>query len=110
TPNRELIQKFAAAGVRVVEEHRTAPESAAAQPFADQVFVITGTLPTMSREEAGAYIQARGGKVTGSVSGNTNFLLAGEKAGSKLAKAEKLGVTILSEEELRAMAETSTAS
>ncbi|MEZ4662487.1 MAG: NAD-dependent DNA ligase LigA [Caldilineaceae bacterium] len=107
TPNRELMHKFAAAGVRVAEERTESTASPGAQPFADLVFVITGTLPTMSREEAGAFIQAHGGKVTGSVSGNTNYLLAGEKAGSKLAKAAKLGVTILSEEELRALAENS---
>jgi DNA ligase (NAD+) len=56
--------------------------------------VITGTLP-VSRDEASDFIEAQGGKVTGSVSAKTNFLLAGEAAGSKLAKAEKLGVTIL---------------
>lgn len=104
-PNRELIHKFAAAGVRVAEARTQQSEPTGAQPFADLTFVITGTLPTMSREEAAAFIQARGGKVTGSVSGNTNYLLAGEKAGSKLAKAEKLGVAILTEDELRSMAD-----
>ncbi|MCA9974118.1 MAG: hypothetical protein KC413_00155, partial [Anaerolineales bacterium] len=64
---------------------------------------ITGTLPTMSRDEAKAFIEAHGGKVTGSVSKNTDYLLAGEKAGSKLTKAQQLGVSILNEDELRAL-------
>ena len=66
-------------------------------------FVITGTLPSMSRDEAKAFIQSHGGKVTGSVSAKTDYLLAGEKAGSKLAKAEGLDVKIIGEEELKEM-------
>ena len=69
-------------------------------------FVITGTLPNLSRDEAKALIEAHGGKVTGSVSKNTNYLLAGEKAGSKLAKAESLGVAILDEASLQTMIQT----
>ena len=65
--------------------------------FAGKRFVITGTLPTMSRDEAKEKIEANGGKTTGSVSKKTDYLLAGEQAGSKLAKAETLGVTILDE-------------
>ena len=57
--------------------------------------MITGTLPGVSREQASALIESHGGKVSGSVSKNTDYLLAGEAAGSKLAKAEKLGVAIL---------------
>lgn len=64
-------------------------------PFLDRSFVITGTLPNMSRDQAKAWIESLGGRVTGSVSKSTDFLLAGEAAGSKLAKAEKLGVTVL---------------
>jgi len=65
--------------------------------FAGKMFVITGTLPTMNRDEAKAKIEANGGKTTGSVSKNTDYLLAGEKAGSKLAKAKSLEITILDE-------------
>jgi DNA ligase (NAD+) len=66
-------------------------------------FVITGTLPSLSREEATAYIQQHGGKVTGSVSKNTNYLLAGESAGSKLDKAQSLGVPVIDEATLISM-------
>ncbi|MEM9159917.1 MAG: NAD-dependent DNA ligase LigA [Verrucomicrobiota bacterium] len=76
---------------------------ASAALLVGSVFVITGTLPTMKREEAKALIESKGGKVTGSVSKKTNYLLAGESAGSKLAKAEKLGVEVIGEEDLRGM-------
>jgi DNA ligase (NAD+) len=66
-------------------------------------FVITGTLPALSREQATELIQAHGGKVTGAVSGNTDYLVAGEKAGSKLDKAQKLGVKVIDEAELRVL-------
>ncbi|MBT3843159.1 MAG: NAD-dependent DNA ligase LigA, partial [Verrucomicrobia bacterium] len=66
--------------------------------FDGKTFVITGTLRTLSRDEAKAKIEANGGKTTGSVSKKTDYLLAGEKAGSKLAKAESLGVAILDEQ------------
>ena len=71
--------------------------------FAGKTFVITGTLPTMSREEAKAMIEANGGKTTGSVSKKTDYVVAGEAAGSKLTKAESLGVAVLSEDDLTAM-------
>jgi DNA ligase (NAD+) len=67
--------------------------------------VITGTHPTMSRPELTEFIERRGGRVTGGVTGKTNFLVAGEDAGSKLAKARELGVKELSEAELVALAE-----
>lgn len=80
-----------------------APEipSGDAAIFNGMTFVITGTLPSMKRDEAKGLIESRGGKVAGSVSKKTTFLLAGESAGSKLAKAEKLGVEVLSEADLR---------
>ena len=68
-------------------------------PFAGKTFVLTGTLPTLTREEATAKIEALGGKVTGSVSKKTDFVLAGAEAGSKLTKAQELGVKILAEAE-----------
>ncbi len=78
----------------------------AALPFAGKVFVLTGTLPTMSREEAGAKIEALGGKVTGSVSKNTDYVLAGAEAGSKLEKAKELGVKIIDESGFQKMCES----
>ncbi len=96
--NRRVVEKLKAAGVRTVQEQVvvTGP-----QPLDGLTFVITGTLPTLSREQAKALIEASGGRVTGSVSGKTHYLLAGERPGSKLSKAEKLGVKVLDEGELR---------
>jgi len=64
---------------------------------------ITGTLPSLSRKEAAELIQAHAGSVTGSVSKNTTYVLAGESAGSKLDKAQKLGIKVVSEEDLKSM-------
>ena len=66
-----------------------------------KTFVLTGTLPNLSRDDARALIENAGGKVSGSVSKKTNFVVAGESAGSKLAKAQKLGVEVLSEDNLK---------
>ncbi len=63
-------------------------------------FVITGTLPSLSRKQATEFIEQRGGKVVSAVSSKTNYLVAGEDPGSKLAKARELGVQLMSEEEL----------
>lgn len=100
-PNRALIEKLTNLGVRTVGEPRSAPPQAA---LAGLIFVVTGTLPNFSREEAQEFIKAHGGKVAGSVSSKTSFLVAGENAGSKLDKAQQLGIPIIDEEELRAMA------
>ncbi|WP_233161142.1 helix-hairpin-helix domain-containing protein, partial [Aquitalea sp. ASV11] len=79
-------------------------ETAAANPLFDgKTFVLTGTLPTLSRDAAKALIEAAGGKVAGSVSKKTHFVVAGAEAGSKLAKAEELGIAILDEAGLQAM-------
>ncbi|HLH02173.1 MAG TPA: NAD-dependent DNA ligase LigA [Bryobacteraceae bacterium] len=98
--NRELIERLRAAGLQF-----TAPRKARAQagPLAGQTFVITGTLPTLKREEAKEKIEAAGGKVAGSVSSKTNYLVAGEDAGSKLKKAQELGVEVIDEAKLVAM-------
>jgi len=74
-------------------------------PITGKIFVLTGTLPTLKRDQAAALIEAAGGKVSGSVSKKTDFVVAGEAAGSKLEKAQALGVAVLSEEELLGMLE-----
>lgn len=78
-------------------------QTPAGSTLTGSTFVITGTLPTMSREDAKALIEANGGKVSGSISKKTTYLLAGEKAGSKLEKANELGVKVISEADLQAM-------
>ena len=98
--NRELCRRLKEAGL--VTEAVSKPTSSG---FAGLTFVLTGTLPTMSRDAASALIKANGGKVSGSVSGKTHFVVAGEAAGSKLTKATALGVKIISEEDLIAMIE-----
>ncbi|MBV9670438.1 MAG: NAD-dependent DNA ligase LigA [Acidobacteriales bacterium] len=92
--NRELVDRLRAAGLRMTEE-RTTPS--VPQTLTGKTFVLTGTLPTMSRDEAKKRIEAAGGKVSGSVSKKTNYVVAGEEAGSKLDKAHELGVTVLDE-------------
>ncbi len=98
--NQTLLEKLRAAGLQFAAE-KPAVSADTPQPLAGLTFVITGTLPSMSRDEAKALIEANGGKVTGSVSAKTDYLLAGEKAGSKLAKAEKLGVAVVDEARLK---------
>ena len=95
---RALIEDLRHAGLRFAEEGPAPSEG----PLAGRTLVLTGTLPEWSREQATERIMAAGGRVTGSVSKNTDYLVAGESAGSKLAKAERLGVSVLDEEGLRA--------
>lgn len=90
------------AGVNL-DYHAPAGANNESAPLAGKTFVITGTLPSMSRDEAKTYIEAHGGKVSGSVSKKTSYLVAGEAAGSKLDKANALGVPVLSEDDLKAM-------
>lgn len=101
--SQKLLAKLKAAGVNMEQEIVEPPTDDL--PLSGQTVVITGTLPDMSREEAAELIKANGGKVTGSVSKKTSFLLAGEAAGSKLTKAQELGIPVLSLEELQAKLE-----
>ncbi|WP_296491447.1 NAD-dependent DNA ligase LigA [Rhodoferax sp.] len=98
--NREVVEQLRACGVTWPEGE---PAPVAAQPLSGQTFVLTGTLPTLGREEAKALIEAAGGKVAGSVSKKTSFLVAGAEAGSKLDKARELGVAVLDEDQLKEM-------
>ena len=93
---RELIERLRQAGVNMTYTKQSTGDDR----FAGLTFVLTGTLPTMKRDEAKKLIESFGGKVSGSVSKKTNFVVAGEDAGSKLVKAQELGVEILSEADL----------
>ncbi len=96
--NRNLMERLRKAGLNF--KSALYHPSAALGPLAGKTFVLTGTLPTLKREEAAAKIEALGGKVSGSVSKKTDYVVAGEEAGSKLEKAQKLGVKIIDEAEL----------
>lgn len=97
--NRRLIAQLEDRGVSMTAG--AAPETG--NGFAGLTFVLTGTLPSMTRDEATALIKARGGKVSGSVSGKTSYVLAGDEAGSKLTRAKELGVTVIDEETFKKM-------
>jgi DNA ligase (NAD+) len=104
--NRELVAKLAAAGVNMTS-NQPPPTVVAAGALSGKTFVITGTLSSMSRDDATAAIERLGGKVSGSVSRKTSYLVVGADAGSKLEKARELGVTSLTEEAFRAIIEES---
>ncbi len=95
--NRDTLEKLRAAGLRLAEEHPRRAEG----ELAGKSFVLTGKLSSLPRGEAQALIEARGGRVSGSVSKATDYVVVGEDPGSKLAKASRLGVVILGEDELR---------
>ncbi|RPI24410.1 MAG: NAD-dependent DNA ligase LigA [Acidobacteria bacterium] len=99
--NRELVRRLGEAGLQLRQKGTAVVEG----PLSGKTFVITGTLPSLSRTEATALIESAGGKVTSSVSARTDFLLLGESPGSKLKKAEELGVRPISEAEFRRMIE-----
>lgn len=97
--NKKVLEALYEAGVNTVMPK----EEKASDLLVGLTFVITGTLPSMGRKEAQELIEKNGGKVTGSVSKKTNYLLAGEDAGSKLTKAQSLGIAIITEEQLKDM-------
>ena len=99
--NRETLAKLRAHGLRFVEETRVRPEG----PLSGTTFVLTGTLDSLTRGEAGERIEALGGKVTGSVSSRTGYVVAGASPGSKLAKAQKAEVEVLDEQAFLALLE-----
>ncbi|MBO5909714.1 MAG: NAD-dependent DNA ligase LigA, partial [Clostridia bacterium] len=96
--NRDMIKKLQELGVNTVSTKQVAGDK-----FAGMTFVLTGTLPTYTRSAAAEIIESFGGKVSGSVSNKTTYVLAGEEAGSKLDKANALGVTVIDEEEFNKM-------
>ncbi|MDW5441538.1 NAD-dependent DNA ligase LigA [Polaromonas sp. SM01] len=105
--NREVVEQLRACGVTWEEGE---PAARAPQPFSGKTFVITGTLPTLSRDEAKERVEAAGGKVAGSVSKKTDYVVAGTEAGSKLTKAQELGVTVIDEAALLALLTAAAAS
>ncbi len=100
--NVEVVGQLRAAGIRWPEHDGDAPDKGP-QPLAGKTLVLTGTLPTLSRDEAKALVEAAGGKVAGSVSKKTSYVVAGDEAGSKLDKARELGVPVLDEAGLRGL-------
>jgi DNA ligase (NAD+) len=99
--NRALVSELLRLGADPAAPTRPAASDKAG--LAGKVFVLTGTLPTLTREQAAEMIEAEGGKVSGSVSRKTSYVLAGEEAGSKLEKARSLGVPVIAEAEFRRM-------
>ena len=97
-PSRKMVEELARAGVRMVDNSERADDR-----FAGMTFVLTGTLPTLKRDEAAALIERYGGKTAGSVSKKTSVVLAGEDAGGKLAKARQLGIRVISQAEFEEM-------
>lgn len=101
--NQQLLADLGELGLKLAETPDAQPKAPSELVFADQTFVLTGTLSTLSRQDATELIRSHGGKVSGSVSKKTDYVLAGEEAGSKLAKAEQLGVKILHEPDFLAL-------
>ena len=101
--NQELLTSLERLGFSLASADEEQPEPSGPAPLAGQTFVLTGTLPSLSRSQAQALIEAAGGKVTGSVSKITSYVVAGEEAGSKLSKAESLGIPVLDEASLQAL-------
>ena len=107
--NRDIVDRLAQAGVEAIDAEPPADAGGTGdlpQSFAGRRFVVTGRMEGFTRSQAEAFIKERGGQVSGSVSKKTNFVVAGEEAGSKRDDAERLGVPIISEEQLTAFAES----
>ncbi len=98
--NREVVEQLRACGIKWEEGE---PAAVAPKPLAGQTFVLTGTFPTLSRDQAKDLLEAAGAKVAGSVSKKTHYVVAGEEAGSKLTKAQELGITVLDEAQMLAL-------
>ena len=98
--NREVVEQLRACGLTWAEGE---PAATAPKPLSGMTFVITGTLPTLSRDEAKDLLESAGAKVAGSVSKKTSYVVAGEEAGSKLVKAQELGIAVLDEAALQAL-------
>ena len=96
----DLVRRLAEAGVRLEAEVQSGVSLEVSSSLAGKTFVLTGTLPGLTREEATELIERAGGRVTGSVSGETDYVLVGDSPGSKLAKAKKLGIALLDEAQL----------
>lgn len=94
--NQVVLQRLAQAGVNMTAEESETVDSV----ISGKTLVVTGTLPTLGRKEAQTLIERYGGKLSGSVSKKTDYVLAGESAGSKLTKAQELGIRVISEDEL----------
>jgi len=105
--NQQLMADLQTLGLNLENQSGSKLEQAGHQPFKNKTFVLTGTLPTLTRQDATEIIRRHGGKISGSVSKKTDYVLAGEEAGSKLVKATELGVRIISEYELMDMTQQS---
>ena len=101
--NRQVLSRLQAAGIDPMIETDT--RTAGTLPLEGKTFVLTGALESWSRDHAREQIEARGGRVTGSVSKKTDYMVAGEEPGSKLRKAEELGITVLDSESFRRLLE-----
>ena len=104
--NARLFQSLKSLGVRTVRSPEEEPPDHEKAVFRGQSFVITGTLETMGRKEAQAFVRSRGGKVSSSVSSKTSYLVQGKNPGSKAKKAANLGIPVLSEGELKKIGES----
>ena len=102
--NKQVLKKLKAAGVWPQGGATVAAKAQESEAFSGMTFVVTGTLPTLTRDSVKEFIESHGGKVTDSVSKKTSYLVLGEEPGSKYEKAKSLGVKIIDEADLRKLA------